>query len=62
LITLEAFKRLSPETTRAQTANVIGAAAMCAICVNTQTLSRCNKVNPNPVAVNPRGDEYEMKL
>jgi hypothetical protein len=53
---------LSPETIKAQRPNVIGAAAMCAICVNTQTLSRCNKVNPNPVAINPRGDEREMKL
>jgi hypothetical protein len=62
LISLEPFKPLSPETIKAQRANVIGAAAMCAISVNTQTLSQCNRVNPNPLAVNPRGDEREMKL
>jgi hypothetical protein len=62
LISLEPFKPLSPETIKAQRANVIGAAAMCATCVNTQTLSQCNRVNPNPLAINPRGDEPEMKL
>jgi hypothetical protein len=30
--------------------------------LNTQTLSQCNRVNPNPLAINPRGDEREMKL
>jgi hypothetical protein len=62
LIQLEPFKPLSPETIKAQRANVIGAAAMCATCVNTQTLSQCNRVNPDPLAINPRGDEREMKL
>jgi hypothetical protein len=56
------FKPLSPETIKAQRANVIGAAAMCATCVNTQTLSQCNRVNPNALAANRRGDEREMKL
>jgi hypothetical protein len=41
---------------------VIGAAAMCTTCVNTQTLSQCNRVNANPLAINRRGDEREMKL
>jgi hypothetical protein len=59
LILLEPFKPLSLETIKAQIANVIGAAAMC---LNTQTLSQCNRVNPTPVAINPRGDEREMKL
>jgi hypothetical protein len=62
LISLEPFKPLSPETIKAQRANVIGAAAMCATCLNTQTLSQCNRVNPNPLAINPRGDERETKL
>jgi hypothetical protein len=62
LISLEAFKPLSLETIKAQRANVIGAAAMCATRVDTQTLSQCNRVNPNPLAINPRGDEPEMKL
>jgi hypothetical protein len=62
LISLEPFKPLSLETIKAQRANVTGAAAMCAICVNTQTLSQCNRVNPNPLDINPRGDEREMKL
>jgi hypothetical protein len=62
LFSLKPFKPLSPETIKAQRANVIGAAAMCAMCLNTQTLSQCNRVNPNARAVNPRGDEREMKL
>jgi hypothetical protein len=61
-ISLEPFKRLSLETIKAQRANVTGAAAMCASCVHTQTLSQCNRVNVNSLAVNPRGDEREMKL
>jgi hypothetical protein len=32
------------------------------MCVNTQTLSQCNRVNSNPAAINPRGDERETKL
>jgi hypothetical protein len=62
LISLEPFKPLSLETIKAQRANVIGAAAMCATCLNTQTLSQCNRVNPNPLAIKPRGDERETKL
>jgi hypothetical protein len=62
LISLEPFKLLLPETIKAQRTNVIGAAAMCATCVNTQTLSQCNRVNANAVAANPRGDERETKL
>jgi hypothetical protein len=59
---LEPFKPLSPETIKAQRANATDAAAMCGMCVNTQTLSQCNRVNANPIAVNPRGDEPETKL
>jgi hypothetical protein len=62
LIQLEPFKPLSPETIKAQRANVIGAAAMCATRVDTQTLSQCNRVNANSLGINPRGDEHEMKL
>jgi len=62
LILLEAFKPLSPETIKAQTANAMVAAAMCGMCVNTQTLSQCNRVNANPTAINRRGDEPRMKL
>jgi hypothetical protein len=62
LISLEPFKPLSLETIKAQRTNATGAAAMCAMCVNTQTLSQCNRVNPNARAANPRGDEREMKL
>jgi hypothetical protein len=61
-ISLEPFKPLSLETIKAQTANVTGAAAMCASCVHTQTLSQRNTVNASSNAVNPRGDEQEMKL
>jgi hypothetical protein len=62
LISLEPFKPLSPETIKAQIANAIGAAAMCATGVDTQTLSQCNRVNANPLGINRRGDEHEMKL
>ena len=62
LILLEPFKPLSLETIKAQRANVIGAAAMCASGVDTQTLSHCNRVNANRHSGNPRGDEPEMKL
>jgi hypothetical protein len=41
---------------------VIVAAAMCTTCLNTQTLSQCNRVNSSARAANPRGDEREMKL
>jgi hypothetical protein len=62
LISLEPFKPLLLETIKAQRTNVIGAAAMCATWMNTQILSQCNRVNPNPLAINRRGDEREMKL
>jgi hypothetical protein len=61
-ISLEPFKPLSLETIKAKTANVTGAAAICASCVHTQTLSQCSRVNANSRAVNPRGDECKMKL
>jgi hypothetical protein len=53
------FKPLSLETIKAQRTIPTGAASMC---LNTQTLSQCNRVNPDPLAINRRGDEREMKL
>jgi hypothetical protein len=60
LISLERVKPLLPETIRAQIPNRAGAAAMC---LNTQTLSQCNRVvNAKTPCINPRGDEREMNL
>jgi hypothetical protein len=60
LISLQLFKPMLPETIRAQIPNRAGAAAMC---LNTQTLSQCNRVvNAKTACINPRGDEREMKL
>jgi hypothetical protein len=56
LFSLKPFKPLSPETIKAQRTNPADAG------FNTQTLSQCNRVNPNARAANPRGDEREMKL
>jgi hypothetical protein len=32
------------------------------MCRNEETLSQCNRINPNDVSANPRGDEAKTKL
>jgi hypothetical protein len=59
LIRLNRSNHCRPKRLKPKEQTPAGAASMC---LNTQTLSQCNRVNPNARAANPRGDERETKL